>query len=256
MEFILDRFSLKRVAGLSKIAFVDEWRPYLLSGMIIGLLIFFSGVFLRGPSMGFLLNIMLLIGIVQVSKVFSDIHQKEKGIYYFMLPASIEEKYLVKLLSTLVGYYIFALLVCLVSNRVSILIAEILYQSADIPTFNPLQPEFFDKFKLFLFFHATFFTGSLFFRKNSFLKTAFAFFAVSIVFAIGAGSYLKNLFFQSRSGQSSFHFRFDSMSDAYQGAGGALDSYLTLIQVILFIAIPLLLYGVSFLKFKNAEIRG
>ncbi|MBU2510314.1 hypothetical protein KJ966_03215 [bacterium] len=256
MELILDRFNLKRVIGLSKIAVVDEWRPYLLTGTIIGLLIFFSGVFLKSASIGFLLNIMLLAGIVQVSKVFSETHQKEKGIYYFMLPASIEEKYLVKLLSTLIGYYIFALLVCLLSNQLSILIAGFLYQSSDIPGFNPLQPEFFERFKLYLFFHSIFFAGSLFFRKNSFLKTVLVFFAVSILLTISAGSYLKNLFVQSRSGQSSFYLHFDSMGDITQGIGGSLGSYVATLQVVAFVVIPLVLYGVSFLKFKNSEIRG
>lgn len=256
MDSVAVRFNPKRMLDLSRIALVDEWRPYMFAGLIIGGVLLFTSVLFRGPSPTFFLNIMLLIGMVLVSKAFAEAHEKEKGIHYFMLPAAIEEKYLVKLLSTLVLFFLFALLVCLIANRLSIVIAPILFSSASISEFDPFRPAIFDKFKLYLFFHSLFFAGSIFFRKNSFFKTCLILMAAIFISVLAMGSFLKNYLAQFQSGNGGFYFRIDNMGDLNRFLGREVDFYLLAFQVTLFVIIPLLLYIVSFMKFKKMDVKG
>lgn len=256
MELIQERFNPQRIANLIRIALIDEWRPFILTATVVGCLILFSGLLFRSVPQSFLLNMMLLIGLVQVSRIFSEIHHKEKGIAFFMTPASLEEKYLLKLVSSLVFYYLFTLFVCFVANRLAILITGLLYDSVSLAKFEPLQSRYFDKFKLYLFFHALFFTGALFFKRSSFLKTAFTVTTIFFVLALSAGTFLKNAFLQASAGQQGIYFQFNNVGDLYRAFGMEMDTYFTIIEIGMFIVLPVLLYGLSFLRFRKAEIRG
>ena len=252
----------KRTFSLLRIGLIDEWRSYMLAGLIIGCLILFttlldsSGFLLGILSVNMLLNIMLLIGLVQVSKGFSEIRQKERGIYYFMIPASLEEKYLVKLISTLVLYFIYALLICFVANRISIVLANLINDSGNFQYFDPFHRDLFDKFKVYLFLHAVFFSGSLVFKKNNFLKTAFVLIATFFILTFSIGLYLKNTAIKTFESGQRFNFYFNNLSDLFQAFGIDLETYLLLFEIGLYVAIPLMLYGFSYIKFKKIELRG
>jgi hypothetical protein len=244
------RFDIKRILLIGKIAFADEWRPFFLTGVIIGCLILFGGIFLNVPSADFLLNIMLLIGVVLVSRVFADVHEQEKGIYFFTLPASIDEKYLVKLIATLFGFFGFALLICFTATMLSGFISSLLYTSVEFQVTDPFMFKLEDKFGQYLFFHSVFFTGSLYFSKNSFLKSAFSLITVAILLAIGVVTVLKNSFVQAQNSQ--FNFRFDST----QSLPVDLQNYLDIVKITAFVIVPILLYVLSYIKFRKIEIKG
>ncbi|MBU3914404.1 hypothetical protein KKA14_02630 [bacterium] len=243
-------FSLKRIILLGKIALADDWRPFFLTGVIIGCLILFGGLFLNVPSADFLLNIMLLIGVVLVSRVFADVHEQEKGIYFFTLPASVDEKYLVKFIATLFGFFGFALLICFVATALSDLISSLLSSAIEFQIRDPFTVKLQDKFAQYLFFHSVFFSGSLYFKKSSFLKSAFSLIAVLILLAIGAATVLKNSFAQTQTSQ--FHLRFDSS----QSLPADLQNYWFIAKIVGFVVVPILLYVLSYMKFRKIEIKG
>lgn len=256
MDIALPKLNPRRMLGLSRIALVDEWRPYLLTGLVIGSLLLFANTFFRALSVGFFFNIMLLFGVVMVSRAFSEAHEKEKGIHYFMVPAAVEEKFFLKLLVTLVGFYLFTLLVCLVANRLAGMLSPLLSSSTTVPDFDPLQPEIFDKFKRYLFFHSLYFAGSLFFKKSNFLKTSFVLLVVTFVLFLVVGSYLKDYLIQSQAGRGVVHLHFNNLGGFEQVLGISADSFSLVFQVAIYIVMPLLLYSISFFKFKNLEVTG
>lgn len=246
--------NIRRMIGLSRILLHDDWRPFLLNGFIVGALVFLGRFFVNLHSINTLLNIMLLIGIVLVSKTFSDLHEKEKGTYMLMLPASIEEKYLVRLISTLVLFYIFALFVTFAADFLSGLIVGLLTGSARYAFFDLHTSDLAGKFQVYLFFHAIFFSGSLFFRKNSFLKTTLCLIGALLVGFIALGSYFRHQFFGRQ--QVEFYFQFDSSRDLFGNLQLPFQDTIFFIKTFVLIGIPILLYLLSYFRFKHSEIRG
>ena len=254
METQHSRFSLKRCFLLARIGLLDEWRPFLLSGVVIGGLILFSFLFLKSTSTLFLLKLMLFMGMVLVSKLFSILHHREKGIYTLMLPASVEEKFAVKLLMTTVGFYGYAIFICLVGGWFAHLVSSLLFEPAPYQVFNPFTLEGAEQFLMFLFFHSIFFSGSLFFKSNPFLKTVVSLMATFFVLTIISGIYLKNS--MEMPGNYQFHLRLDNSNQLMEALGTPYATLIHGFKLMSYLVIPTLLYSLSYFKFKHYEIKG
>ena len=246
------RLKLTRIARLVRIYISDDWRPFLLTGLIFGGLVFFSGLIMRQPAVGFLFTISLLVGLVLISKLFAGIHSKEKGMYLFLLPAAVEEKFAVQWLASIFGFYLYAALVVFLGSTASSLVNSILYQAVEFNIYYPL--ELSKSFQVYLFFHSIFFAGALFFKRSNFLKTVLVLMAVSFLFMILSGVYLKNSLMQHR--YSQLYLQFNGMDDVFRFFDGPSATTLYFAKITLFIGVPLALYAISFYKFKNSEIKG
>lgn len=240
---------------LGRIALADDWRPFWMTGLIVLTLVIFGRLFFGFRMVDFLFNIMLLIGIVLVSRVFNDTHEQEKGIYFFMLPASIEEKYLIKLISTLIGYFLFALLVCIAGGLVSDFIGSFIYDSMEFRLHNPMSSQPMDKFAIYIFFHALYFTGSLYFKKNGFFKTSFIIIVITIIILIIAGTYVKHIMVSGHNRQ--YYFDIDSgVMHLRNVLGLSADQYFMYTKVLFSGILPVVLFILSYFKFKRSEIKG
>jgi hypothetical protein len=255
METLHSRFSLRRSYLLARIGLLDEWRPFLLSGVVIGGLILFSFLFLKSTSTLFLLKLMLFMGMVLVSKLFSVLHHREKGIYTLMLPASVEEKFAVKLLMTTVVFYGYAIFICLAGGWFAHMLSSLLFEPAPYQILNPFTMEGAEQFFVFLFFHSMFFSGSLFFKSNSFLKTVVSMMATFFfILTIIGGIYLKNSLVMP--GNSQFYLRLDNSNQLMEVLGTSYANIVQGIKLVIYIVVPTLLYGLSYFKFKHYEIKG
>jgi hypothetical protein len=249
---LINRFNIKRMIGLSRMALTDEWRPFMWIGVLFFFLTFLSGLTIFRFSADFLFRLMLLAGIMFTSKTFSDLYNKEKGTYLLMIPASTEEKFLIRGLFTLFGFYLFSVLVCILAVEAGNFFSYLVYDGGGVQ--RQIPTDLIDAFFIFLFFHAVFFAGSLFFKKSSFLKTSLILLGVLFVLLFSAGHYLKNSFMRGRHSQFQFHMNSD---DGWQFLfGDSASTSFTLLKIVIFIAIPLILYGISYLRFRKFQLKG
>ena len=246
------RNSLTRVWQLTRIFLVEDWRPFILTGVIFGALAFVSGLLLRAPSSGFLFKAMLLVGIVQVSRLFAGLQYKDKGAYLMLLPAAMTEKFLVQWLASLLVYFLFAIGVISLGGTLSNLVATFIYQTAVFRVSYPV--DLISSFRSYLFFHAIFFTGALVFKRSQFLKTSLVVIAVSFALMLGVGMYLQNSLMQRFS--NSFIFRFNGADELFFMLGDSSATTFYYAKLIVWILIPALLYLFSFYRFIHLEVKG
>lgn len=101
---------------------------------------------------------------------FKDLHCKETSAFFLTQPASMEEKFLCRLLLTTIApmatlclvLYLFTQSACTVSQW---------HGGPVLPIFNPFSPPYRGFLSAFLFYHPIFFLGGIAFRRYPFLKT-------------------------------------------------------------------------------------
>ena len=245
-------FNPRRLMQLSRIALADDWRPFLLTGLVMAGLVFISGFIFQPKGVGFLFGVMLLVGIVLVSKLFTGMHQKERGIYLHMLPASAEEKFFIQFIASLVGYFFYAVL--------AIAAGAVLFNLFRITTGNAqgygqvFPVGLWTAFQIYVLFHAIYFAGALWFGGNNFLKTSLLLIVAIILIIIVMAVYLKNTLVSMGSTNIVIHFNsFDQLGRFF---GSPVFSPTYFLYVFLFIIFPLFLYGISFYEFKNSQVKG
>ncbi len=248
-------FSVSRLFQLSRISMSDDWRSFLLTGLVMGGLVFISGLLWGQPSVDFFFSLMLVIGVVLVSKLFAGIYKKEKGIYLFMLPASVEEKFAVQLIASLIGFYLYAFLTIAAGATLYNLVASFTNNARIFAITSPQG--LWAKFQVYAFFHAMFFTGSLMFKRNNFLKTSLVLVGIIILLIVLSFtylSYIKDALFSA--GHSQIIFQFNGFDQLIRFFGIPSFSTSYHYEIIALIIIPLMLYGISYYKYKNSQVKG
>ncbi|KMQ49888.1 hypothetical protein CHISP_3175 [Chitinispirillum alkaliphilum] len=121
-------------------------------------------------------SIIFLVGVILVSFVFSSFNDNEKAINHVMLPASMEEKFLLRLLLSTVGYLTVNLVLI---SLVSVPIGALYNWAWDtsFAVYNPFRGNFGLKIGLYFLFHSLFFAGALFWRGVTFFKTCLVIFS-------------------------------------------------------------------------------
>jgi hypothetical protein len=245
-------FNPKRLVQLSRIAIADDWRPFLLTGLVMSGLVFITGVLFKPQGVGFLFGVMLLVGVVLVSKLFVGIHQKEKGIYFHMLPASVEEKFFLQLLASLIGYFFYAVITIAAGAVIFNLIGNVSGNSKGYVTIFP--HDLWSAFQVYFFFHAIFFAGALWFRRNNFLKTTLVLISGFIIVIFVTAVYLKKTIVSL--GQTNIVVQFNSLDQLGRFFGSPVFSPTYFLYVFLVVIVPLFLYGISYYEFKNYQVKG
>jgi hypothetical protein len=241
-----------RLVLLSRIAFLDEWRPYFLTGAIMGALVLLYGIQSQSFGHGFFIGLSLFIGVVLVSRIFNDLYNPEQGTYYLTLPASIAEKYLVKLLSTTVVFFAYIVLAVFLGNTLANLINRLFY-GTPLTLYNPFAGDLFGTFKTYIFFHAIFFFGSLSIKKNSFLKTVLVCLAISFILSFVMLFLAKTLM---TSNLQLLKELFIVNNDELNISSPFMRKMLIFLKFIFSYFLPLALYAAAYFKLRKIEIKG
>jgi hypothetical protein len=178
--------SLTRIKHLLNRYFIENWKKDLYVGLVLLVIAFASN-----PMAGFSGFVYMVMVLLYTGRIFGNLAHKESAQHYLMIPASTSEKLIVNLFLSHI-YYVLLLLVFLVSG----ILLRAFILSPFCETFNCFsfldakKSMFsFSSYVSFLSFQSILAFGSVYFRKNAFIKTllsiaAFFFFLVMLVIFI------------------------------------------------------------------------
>lgn len=246
------RFSFKRLTLLGHISIFNECRSSLLTFGVIACLIVFSRLFIPQFSVVFWFYNMLFVGIFLTSGVFKDLRHADKGSYFLLVPASVEEKYFIRWLVSSLGFYLFAVILCTFAVLINQVFSLFMQSQPTIELSVFLNTGLVSKLALFMFFHSIFFSGAIWFKNHNFSKTI-----LSVLLFVAFVLFISTMLIKDTSLEL---FNFLSFFMNVQG----MDSYGKIIlqrdvfriNTLAFLFIPLVLYTISFFKFRKMEIRG
>lgn len=191
-------FSFSRFGRLFMKHSLENLPIYLLSLLVLfgimsallGFVSYLNGGYLEINVQGrMFITILIFAGPVFTSMIFADLGDRKKAIPILMLPVSHFEKYLVAWLYSFV-VFLLAFTVCFYAS--GFMITQIIEMSNGRS--NPLINLFTDKggyWKIFFAYfaiHAVFLLGAIYFKKQHFIRTSFAFLIIMVI--IGAINYL------------------------------------------------------------------
>lgn len=131
---------------------------------------------------GLYLTVFMAGGFIFTSMIFSEMHTPQKSYAYLTLPVSASEK--------LIGSWLLSSPVFIVVFSVSIFIIGLISGAvANRPQFSMelFDHDYFIVVAVYLVTQTIFFLGAVYFRKNNFLKTLLALFALAAVLSAYSG---------------------------------------------------------------------
>jgi len=171
-----DVMSLKRISLLLRKGF-----PNIRNTTFIWFLILFVLLVLRAESfhshqenekiISQIFQAALFIGgSVFASQAFHELHSKQDNFSWFMLPASILEKFTAQLVLSTFLYAAFLLAGFYNITFAADILGRFLYAHSS-GVFRPWDPWVWVLMSKYLFYHSMFFLGAAYFRKHVFVKT-------------------------------------------------------------------------------------
>lgn len=169
-------FSPRRFYLLLKRDFLTYYRTIIIAASVIGGFVIFASTISAitqnsrnfHPVLYFLL--LYIGGFIVSSRAFREIHNSQKSYTYVTLPGSLLEKFSERLISTSIGYVLGTLLVYSIFTVISEGLNQAFFRYTH--TFlNPLSRNFWIGSAAYLVIQGVFLAGSLFFKKNSLIKT-------------------------------------------------------------------------------------
>ncbi|MGO9308913.1 MAG: hypothetical protein ACLQDL_07825 [Spirochaetia bacterium] len=130
----------------------------------------------------FFQTLLFLGGFIVTSLAFREVWQNGSGLAYLMLPGSLFEKFLAKLIMTSVGFAAGTLVFVSAVAGASEALDRVLF-GVGHGFFNPFAPAALQAAARYLVFQSFFLLGSIWFRKLAFVKTALSI----VVFGIALG---------------------------------------------------------------------
>jgi len=136
---------------------------------------------------------LLVLGTIQASRAFRELHDKNQNIAFLLLPASALEKTLAPLLTTTIALIVYLLVFTTVASAMIETVNWLLYRRTN-DLFDPFAREVWAGLPHYLVVQSWFFLGAAWFRRAHYLKTwfaivvaGFAFAALGLLFALVAG---------------------------------------------------------------------
>jgi hypothetical protein len=189
-------------------------------------------------------------GLLLTGKTFKELHDPVKGYSWLLLPASILEKTLSRILLTtviyIIGSMIFYLLLSIFSEGLNRII---LHRSH--PLFNPFDPVILYCALTYISIQSPFLIGAVYFKKHVLSKTilslscAFLIFGVCILIAIWI------IFGQQGSGldlQNIFHSRENNFLSTF----GPI--FMNVAKILFWLVIPIISWIICFFRHKETEL--
>jgi hypothetical protein len=250
-------FSLKRFFNASKSEVLLHRKNILITaGAILGLMLIISIGSINSTGQWnmhliFYPLILLIGGTVTSSMVFNDLHQWPKNMHYLMTPASMFEKWLVKLLFVTVFYIVMSALLYFLFSLLSIAITLPIFGRAH-PIFNPFHPLIVKVAGLYFMIHSVFFFGSVYFKKYALVKTLLSITALSILIGLFAGLVMR-IAFAGLFNEGSFALRVEGQMYDWEKGKKFFESLWLIAEVVSKFVLPPLFWVLSYFRLRESE---
>ncbi len=132
-------------------------------------------------------RVAILFMVVAASFSFYELDFPDKEIFFLTTPASTLEKYLARVITTLFGYF----LIIIAAKYITYLVIKLILGNKLFYLKKMVLGDDFDLFKEYLFGYSIYFFGSVFFKKNEFIKTALILATVIILILVLSGNELQ-----------------------------------------------------------------
>jgi len=136
---------------------------------------------------------LVILGTIQASLAFTELHDKSQNTAFLLLPASTLEKTLAPLLTTTILFIVYLLALTTAASAAIEGLDWLLYRRTN-ELFDPFAREVWAGLPHYLVVQSWFFLGAAWFRKAHYLKTLFAIMvgglvlaALAFLFAVVAG---------------------------------------------------------------------
>lgn len=246
-------FSPKRFAMMLRADSIGAFHSIVVVSGFVSALLFLSALVAGRsvPSWNFYSlfwgTFLFIGGYLFTASSFKALHQPISAGFYLTIPASVEEKFLSKLVLTAFCYPLFLLLYIYIFSYLNKFALLLLYRTT-ITTFEPFTEDVWNSIRLYVATQSFFLVGALFFRKHQFIKTVLViiFIGIATVIAISfLGVSLTNGDFSAwvelRNGK------------VYVGGKEISEMFSHLFAVIFWVVLPLGLWIVSYLTLKRFE---
>jgi hypothetical protein len=191
---------------------------------------------------------LVLWGLIATSRVFRDLHDKTRNEAYLLLPASILEKTLARLLSvTLI--FILSLLVLTFVLSLAIEAFNGLFARQNNALFNPFDAQVWKAIVQYLVIQSYFFLGAAWFRRTQFIKTLLA---IIVAFA--------SLCFIVLASMRIFlgYYWWNNIGAAAEALdlmfGSFVDGVLAIAQLVNFVVIPAVCWYTAYLRVRETQV--
>lgn len=114
----------------------------------------------------------MIVLIILISFSFVEFENSGRRTKYFLLPASISEKYLSRFILTIFSYIILGLLSDLISRYLALVFIYRPRYGNNISMYYGSLDQFLTYLKIYILAHSVFFFGAVFYKRNSFIKTS------------------------------------------------------------------------------------
>lgn len=178
--------TLTRIGRLLRNDLWLEWRGYLVTAAsVAGIAVLIWGVLPTGVTAAIYTSflypaVLVLGGFLFASRGFSRLHAPHTAIDYLMLPARQSEKFVSRLLQTVVFYPAGTVLLCVLIS-VLVMLTQMLLGRTPAGIYNPFTKGTLHVTVFYLTAHAAFLAGSAYFATRPFVKTVLT--AVGFVLA-------------------------------------------------------------------------
>jgi len=137
---------------------------------------------ISSPSTSIRLYRMILFvgGILLTSTLFRDIHHRKQAYQLFMLPASLTEKFLSRLILSTIGYALGLLSIYTITLWLINLLALLLGQY-DVTFFNPWCYRIGQSIWQYIVAQSIFFLGAIYFKRYPLIKTILSICIISLL---------------------------------------------------------------------------
>ncbi len=203
------------------------------------------------------LGVLYVGGIKLTSRIFKELHDTLKGPAWLLIPASLLEKVLSRIVLSNVMYVILTMLIYFIFSLLSEGLNWLLF-GRHHPLFNPFDPLILRGVALYFVLQAPFLVGAIYFRKHPLSKTILGFlghtfvFFVVVVFSIWLifGDYFDGLL-------PNLEMLIEQPGIPYESIGANIARLsrvaLWIWRIIFWALIPLLCWTICYYRLKETE---
>ena len=197
-----DTLEGKRLVNLLKRDVYLSWQSILIKSAALSAVIIVLTVINnmgRNPGFSHLINfalILFLVGYVITAKAFIDMHSKSRAYEWFMLPASILEKFIVRLTITSIGWSVLFLAIYALSSLAGEGLNVLIFGYRHTLLFNPFAFSALKVVLLYLITQSVFLFGAAYFKSGHFVKTSLSIILFVVIIAALAVFIGRIFFFQ------------------------------------------------------------
>ena len=253
-----------RIWNLFKLDFYSKWKDFVITmgalfGVFLLIMLITSKVGQLDYSVhyGWISTILFIFGFIFASTSFKAAHKKLLNHDWLMLPASILEKFLEKVLLYTLFVPVVAIVLFWIFNFLALLVIRVIFGEY-YPVFNIADPVVWQMFGHYVIISSVFILGASWFKNNNFIKTIVALVVLSMIMSILSsiiGWIVFNDYFWPMV-RGDFNFDYDFSHDFDTGRLESLGNGIVyLFKVIYFgLLAPVCWFG-AWLKLREVEVK-